>query len=60
MGTIRWNYCKNLNEINDAIYKAVWNKGFDWDGITSENIMSITWDSNQGCYVVFWRYDNGN
>ncbi len=60
MKYLKWNYCKNLNEINDAIIEAVWNKSFDWEGITAENILNINWDSNQGCYVVFWRYDSGN
>lgn len=55
---IAWNYCKDPNDINDAIIDALWNKSFDWHGITAENIISITWDSNQGCYVVFWRSDN--
>ena len=48
-----------LRHINYAITRAVWDKSFDWEGITAENIISITWDENQGCYVVFWRYDNG-
>lgn len=55
MRTISWNYCKDLNEINSAIMSGDEN----WEGITAENIISITWDENQGCYVVFWRYDNG-
>lgn len=60
MKYISWNYCKDPNDINDAIKEAIWNKGFDWDGIAADNIISITWDSHQGCYVVFWRYDYDN
>ena len=53
--TISWNYCKDPNEINRAIMSGDEN----WYGITAENIISITWDGNHGCYVVFWRADNG-
>ena len=59
MRKIRWNYCKDPNDINYVIERAVWDKSFEWEGITAENIISITWDENQGCYVVFWRHDNG-
>lgn len=51
MRTVSWLYCKNLNEINEAIK----NPFDDAYGITAENIFSITYDSNHGCYVVFWR-----
>ena len=60
MKSINWNYCKDPNTINEAIKEAIWNKSSDWDGITADNIISITWDSNQGCYVVFWRYGDDN
>lgn len=53
--TISWNYCKDLNEINYAIMS----RDENWYGITAENIISITWDGNHGCYAVFWRIDNG-
>lgn len=56
MKTVSWLYCKNLNEINDAIKD---NKNENWYGITADNIISITYDSNQGCYVVFWRCYEG-
>lgn len=55
---IAWQYCKDPNDINDAILEAIWNKSSDWEGITAENIISITWNNNQECYVVFWRVDN--
>ena len=55
MKTISWLYCKNLNEINDAIKD---NQNENWFGITADNIISITYDSNHGCYVVFWRCEN--
>ena len=52
---ISWQYCKDPNEINNAILNADSN----WDGITAENIISITWDGNHGCYAVFWRIYDG-
>jgi hypothetical protein len=52
---ISWQYCKDPNEINRAIMSG----DEDWYGITAENIISITWDGNHGCYAVFWRTDNG-
>lgn len=55
MATISWNYCKDPNSINSAIMEP----NEDWAGITAENIISITWDGNHGCYVVFWRVENG-
>ena len=56
MKTVSWLYCKNLNEINDAIKD---NHNENWYGITADNIISITYDSNQGRYVVFWRCYEG-
>ena len=49
---IGWQYCKNLNDINTAIKEQDEN----WEGLTdAKQIISITYDSNHGCYVVFWR-----
>ena len=49
---IGWQYCKNLNDINTAIKE----KNENWEGLTdAKQIISITYDSNHGCYVVFWR-----
>lgn len=55
---IVWQYCNDPNDINDAIIEAIWNKSSDWEGITAENIISITWHSGRGCYVIFWRVDD--
>ena len=52
MKTISWLYCKNLNEINEAIKD---NQNENWYGITADNIISITYDTNHACYVVFWK-----
>lgn len=50
---IMWQYVKDLNDINNAIMT----ENEDWDGLKSaEQIISITYDTNHGCYVVFWRY----
>lgn len=48
---LMWQYTKDPNDINTAI----WEKDSNWEGITSENIVSITFDTNHMCYVVFWR-----
>jgi hypothetical protein len=50
---ISWQYCKNPNDINEAIRT----KDENWDRLTdARQIISITYDTNHGCYVVFWRY----
>lgn len=49
---INWNYCKNPNDINEAIKTHNEN----WEGLTSaEDIISITYDTEHSCYVVFWK-----
>ena len=53
MKLVNWQYCNNLNDINDAIIT----KDEDWEGLTSaDDIISITHHSDHG-YVVFWRYE---
>ena len=56
MQIIHWQYIKDPNDINKAI---LW--GYEnWDGLKdASQIISVTYDSNQGCYVVFWRVDEG-
>lgn len=50
---VNWQYCKNLNDINDAIV----NQDKDWDGLKdADDIISITYDSNHSSYVVFWKH----
>ena len=49
---ISWQYCKDPNDINEAILTD----DADWGGLRSaEQIISISWDAHQGCYVVFWK-----
>ena len=53
---VNWKYCKDLNDINQAIMSHDPN----WEGLNSaEQIISITFDTNHMCYVVFWsaRYE---
>lgn len=51
MKHIMWQYCKNLNDINHAIDE----QNNDWEDLKSaEQIISITYDSNYGSYIVFW------
>ena len=55
MGLINWQYCKNPNDIDNAIK----NRDNDWEGLTSaEQFISITYDNNHGCYVVFWKMES--
>lgn len=49
---INWQYCKDPNRINEAILTHDENR----EGLyTADQIISISYDTNQGCYVVFWR-----
>lgn len=52
MSLVNWQYCKNLNDIDNAIIYG----NEDWKGLTSaDDIISITYNPNHGCYVVLWR-----
>lgn len=52
MTEVSWQYCRDPNDINEAIK----NRDYNWQGLTDANqIISITYDPNHGCYVVFWR-----
>ena len=49
---IFWQYCKDLNDINDAIETGNGN----WEQLKSaDQIISVTYDTNHGLYVVIWR-----
>ena len=51
---INWQYCRDPNDINTAMDEQDEN----WEGLdSSEKIISITYDTNHGCYVVFWRVE---
>ena len=48
---VYWQYCKDPNDINDAIE----NRDPNWEHLQSEEqIISITYNTNHACYVVFW------
>lgn len=48
---IMWQYVKDLNDINNAILT----EDESWEDLKSaEQIISITYDTNHGCYVVIW------
>ena len=50
---IMWQYVGDLNDINNVIMTD----DADWEGLHSaEQIISITYDTNHGQYVVFWKY----
>lgn len=57
MGTatlVMWQYCRNLNDINTAILENDPN----WEGLVSaDQIISISWDISQMCYIVFWSVE---
>ena len=49
---INWQYCNDLNDINEAIST----QDPDWEGLRSaKDIISITYNTDHGCYVVIWR-----
>lgn len=49
---VMWQYCKDPNEINNAIVMQDEN----WDGLKSaDQIISITWDPGAAMYLVFWK-----
>lgn len=49
---INWQYINDLNDINNAIETH----NEDWEGLSdAHDIISITYDTNHGCYVVFWK-----
>ena len=51
---VHWQYCKDLNRINEVIESGDEN----WEGLNSaEDIISISFDANHGCYIVFWKID---
>lgn len=51
MKGVFWQYCKDPNDID----KAILEQDENWEQLeSSEQIISITFDSNHGCYVVFW------
>lgn len=50
---VNWQYCKDPNDLNEAIA----NHDKDWEGLHDANdIISITYDSNHSSYVVFWKH----
>lgn len=49
---VNWQYCKDPNDIN----KAIMSNDPNWEGLESaDQIISISYDTSQMCYVVFWR-----
>ncbi len=46
MKRIGWQYTKDPNDFNEWLEEG--------EGDITENIISITYDSNHGCYVVFF------
>lgn len=51
MNLIMWQYTHDPNDINDAIKTH----DEDWEGLDdARKIISITYDTNHACYVVFW------
>ena len=54
---LMWQYCHDPNDID----KAIKEHDEDWEGLESlHQIISITYDTNHGCYVVFWIAYRGN
>ena len=54
MKGINWQFCNDPNDINTAIET----QDYNWRGLTdADQIISISWDAHQGCYVVFWKVE---
>lgn len=54
MKLVNWQYCTDLNDIDYGIKS----NDVDWEGLTSaDDIISITYNPNHGCYVVFWKME---
>ncbi len=48
---LMWQYFHDPNDIQ----KAIDEKDENWEGLEDlHQIISITYDMNHGCYVVFW------
>lgn len=57
MKFVNWQYCKDLNDINEAIK----NQDEDWEGlIDASQIISITYNIRHECYVVFWTMEGSS
>ena len=51
MATIKWRYCWELEEINEAIKK----QDPEWTGLTSaRQIISVSFEPRHGAYLVVW------
>lgn len=49
---IMWQYTNDPNDINEALM----NYDENWEDLRIvSQIISITYDTNHGCYVVFWK-----
>lgn len=49
---ICWQFCRDLNDINEAIYGG----DPDWEGLYSaDQIINILYHPSHGSYVVFWK-----
>ena len=54
MQGINWGYFSDPNDLNNSIIKQDEN----WEGLfDASQIISIYFDTHQGCYVVFWRIE---
>ena len=54
MKLLNWQFCKDPNDVNIAIEK----QDEDWYGLkNAEQIVSVSYDTNHGCYVVFWVFE---
>ena len=53
---INWNWCDDPNKINKVIK---YQDDDNWEGLmSSEQIISISYDARHGNYIVFWKVDN--
>lgn len=63
MKLVYFEYCKDPNDISSAIkrhrendFNRIPNEDGDWEGLNdAEDIISIVYRPDLGCYVVFWK-----
>ena len=55
-----WQYLKDLNELNEVLEMTEEERSnMGLDGITGmDDLVSVTYDTNHGCYVAIWKCRN--
>lgn len=58
MKKVKWQFCKDPNDINKAIERNQCVKDINWEGLKSvDQIISITKHITDSIFIVFWSAD---